>query len=334
MQKPKINFYLPLEKTVSLPESSDVFWQWITETPGLKDLWSIYHLILLTYLHLKEKEFPCSLVREMPEEGIVIAHHSTIPPSLKPSHRLTIVDVMIDKGFLRYPYANFYVVMNPLQKILFSRYFYIPPWTQSSLIPRDPDRGELFENLAFVGTEKTELAEELKTGDFEKRLESLGLSWSVPQRSKWNDFSSYDAVVAIRSFGKELHKNKPALKLFNAWKAGVPAILGAESAYRLTGSKGENYLEVKSLGDLMENIKKLKNDPSLRKKLVKNGKEKLKNFTDDKIAKKWEEFFKNIVIPHHMVFCSSRRARIFFAARNIFTRCYIGLFFKIMRFKS
>lgn len=315
-----IKFYLPLEEAISMPESPEKFWYWLTHTPGLLEYISIYHWILLTYLQLKKRGFPCALVRDMPKEGVVIAHHLTIPPHLKPTEKLTVVDVLVDKAHHTYFNTNFYIIHNQAQKIFFSRCFYISPWPQSQLISRDPQRENLFKNIAFVGTKQNELAKELKSSDFGKQLKTLGLTWYIPERKDWNDLSQVDALIAIRSFKHKPYFNKPALKLINAWKAGVPIIAGDESSYRKIGKPDFDYLEAKSYEELISHIKRLKNDPNLCRRLVENGRKKAAQFSDEKIAKQWVHFLKNAAIPYHHKFTASKGLRSFFIFKTFMKR--------------
>jgi len=159
------------------------------------------------------------------------------------------------------------------------------------------------------------LAPELQTCDWSQQLENMGLHWhpiinqnhwtdfkSVDNR--WNDFSQVDAVVAVRSFNsRSCYLNKPATKLYNAWLAGVPAILGAESAYQAQGEPGSNYLEVKSYDDLVGALEQLKRDRVLRLSLVQNGRIAARSLAYPQIIARWCDFLENRAIPAYKNWC-------------------------------
>jgi hypothetical protein len=94
------------------------------------------------------------------------------------------------------------------------------------------------------------LAPELRESSWTQRVEALGLRWvAVGDTADWNNYSEVDAVLAIRSFSQHKFNHKPASKLYNAWKAEVPAILGCESAYQTERKSELNYLEAASVDD-------------------------------------------------------------------------------------
>lgn len=62
-------------------------------------------------------------------------------------------------------------------------------------------------------------------------LSKLGLKWKVIPKEGWHDYREIDVVVALRPKSTKKHFCKPATRLYNAWIAGVPAILPNESAY-------------------------------------------------------------------------------------------------------
>lgn len=61
----------------------------------------------------------------------------------------------------------------------------------------------------------------------------------------------------MRSFSQNDYYDKPALKLFNARHAGVPAILDAESAYRAERMSELDYIEVMSVDGTLLALKLL-----------------------------------------------------------------------------
>ena len=119
---------------------------------------------------------------------------------------------------------------------------------QPALIARDPARGDRIENIAYKGLSGN-LHPEFHGKAWREFLAARGLRWvtdaveesqSRDDKSKlaWNDYREVDLVLAVRLPSRnvlgrsDLHPRKPATKLYNAWRAGVPALLGPELAYR------------------------------------------------------------------------------------------------------
>ncbi len=311
MIKPSIYFYIPqCFFPKNIPQNVNENWAGF----GL----GIYAWIVQTYLRLKADGFSCELVDTLPQSGIVIIHRNclSVHNPLKPGNNLLLICIKAESNF--YPYAQFHIVQNPLEASKIHDRYYIPHWTQPGLIPRHPQRGNQFKNIVFFGHQNN-IAPELLSHDWEKQLNKLGLNWCpiINQNhwtdyqninNHWNDYSQVDAVVAIRSFGKKnQYINKPATKLFNAWLAGVPAILGYESAYRTEGKPNLNYLEVTSLSKLIFTLKQLKSDFNFRDNLVKQGQNKINQISPEQTTKKWSYFLSEIATPAFEDWCSKPR---------------------------
>jgi len=82
-------------------------------------------------------------------------------------------------------------------------------------------------------------------------LRELELTWHFVGPDRWHDFREVDVVVAVRGFDRHRHANKPPTKLFNAWHAGVPVILGRESAYQHERLSPLDYLEAGSFAEVV-----------------------------------------------------------------------------------
>lgn len=312
MIKYKIYFYIPENLfPPTLPTSADENWSGF----GL----GMYAWTLQTYLRLQADGFPCQLVNHLPEEGIVLVHHNAFrahKKPIKPRSRQLLICIKAEGR--PYPYAQLHIVQNPGEVLVLKDSYYLPHWTQPALIPRHPSRGDRFENIAFFG-HATSLAPELQNPAWEKQLAALGLRWlPIINRNhwnnykqidnRWNDYSNIDAVVAVRSFNRrQTYPDKPATKLYNAWIAGVPALLGAESAYQVEGEMNVNYLEVTSLNDLIAALQQLKNNPALRQTLVKNGYSRVPNLLPEAVTQKWRTFFNECASPAFERWCETPR---------------------------
>src|SRR5204862_3945868 len=134
-------------------------------------------------------------------------------------------------------------------------------------------RGTKFENVAYFGWPQN-LADPLHESAWLRRLAELGLHWRMMPRSQWHDYREVDAVVAIRSFSGRDFGYKPATKLYQAWHAGVPSVLGNESAFIAERRSDLDYLEAKTFDDAVTALRRLKEEPSLRRAMIQNGKQR------------------------------------------------------------
>ncbi|HEY9761058.1 MAG TPA: hypothetical protein V6D07_00965, partial [Trichocoleus sp.] len=226
----------------------------------------IYAWTLQTYLRLTAAGLPCQLVPVLPEEGVVFVHGNALQTErvFQPSPKRLIVSFKAD--VLPGATAQIQIVQNPQEADARTHCYWLPHWPQPGLQPRHPQRGNQLQNVAFFG-HVNNLADELASLDWKAALADLGLCWGprlsghhwsqqVDLPSNWHDYQEVDVIVAVRSFqAREIQRtrnygNKPATKLYNAWLAGVPAILGSESAYRAERQSDLDFLEVNSLDDV------------------------------------------------------------------------------------
>lgn len=294
----------------NLPTSPDENW------PGFG--LGMYTWTIQTYLRLNAIAFPCQLTHELPEEGIILVDHNHLRMTrLRPNQRQFIVCLKQDG--LHYPYAQCHVVQNLQDAQHRAQYHYIPHWPQPGLVQRHPARGDRFENIAFFG-HQVNLAPELQQPTWQKTLANIGLNWcSIANQnhwseyktlnSGWNDYSQVDAIVAVRAFGKrQRFLNKPATKLYNAWLASVPAILGYELAFRREGTPGLNYLEATSPEALLQALKTLKQNLSLRQQLITQGQAEGQKFTASKTVHRWRTFLEKAAFPAFESWCRIPRS--------------------------
>lgn len=321
---PPIYFYLPeCEKLgENIPNKADSY------TPGIyRD--GVYAWTLQTYLRLKEDNFPCHLVGKMPSEGIVLVHRDSLAIDFKPGPNLLLVCLLADKE--KYPYAQLHVLLNPtdrmLQKSNIWQSYYIPHWRQAGLIPRDPARGDRFENIAYFGHERN-LAPQLKALSWYEQIEELGLHFEIVDRRRWNDFSKVDAILAVRSFVDRDFTSKPATKLYNSWHAGVPAILGCETSFQSERKSELDYIEVNSLNDILAALKRLRDDQIFRNAMVENGWRRAEETKPENLVKLWRSFITDVAFPAYQCWVNSSN----WSRQSLFQRQLISL--KISRMQA
>lgn len=300
---PPIYFYFPYYKSfINLPKNVKSYWSWQCAEHSISPMQSGgWFWTLQTYLYLKEHSFPCKLVNTIPDEGIVLSHKDFLDDFLKPSAKLLIVCLRADVD--RHPYAQLHVVQNPYQAIprgfmtLWESHF-IPHWPQPSIIPRNPERGNIFENVTFLGNE-INLVPEFRQQIWYDRLKGLGLKFQKKlNHNEWHDYSDIDVVLAIRELGRHNDwRGKPASKLYSAWHAGVPAILGYESAFQAERKSNLDYLEATSLEEAISALNQLRDKPELRHAMIENGLRRARETQPSNMIFKWQYFLTQIAVP-------------------------------------
>jgi hypothetical protein len=314
MNNPRYYFYIP--KTTGYKR--DAFWTFGNFPKTLDEYYKnpfshacISAWILQTYLHLKESGFTCELVHNLPEEGIVVAFCDSLL-NLKPGPRQLFVSIRADRHY-KQPFAQVHVFQNKKDRLrhcsslrrLFhpGLFCYMPHWPQPNLIPRDTKRGDRFENVAFFGL-SANLAGELRTMAWNQNLQSLGLKWYIVEaKERWNDYSKVDVVLAVRGFNRKRYLDKPASKLYNAWRAGVPAILGSESAFQGERKSKLDYIEVKSTAEILSALKRLKEDAEYRKAIVENGFIQAAKISNEAMIIRWRKLFLEVIGPAYENWC-------------------------------
>jgi hypothetical protein len=284
----QIHFYMPEN---CLPPAEERA-AWMSGTPTRLEqsgkAASVQCWIYLTYARLRNSGLPVQLVHQFPSRGIVVALTGNIPPGYQVPEEIFLVGVVADG--VPHPSAHFHVLQNAAHANRLPNSCYLPHWPQPGLIPRDPDRGDRFENLVFFGDPRN-LAPELRDPDFASRIrEKFGIEFRAAESDRWHDYSEVDAVLAIRAFGSKSFLRKPASKLYNAWQAEAPFLGGADSAFSSHGCPGLNYLRCTSLGEVEAALSKLRNDIAFRRRMVREGRLATEAFLPGKVFERWAAF--------------------------------------------
>ncbi len=264
-----------------------------------RHFWGVgkFNWVLQTYLHLRDAGVACTLDHLLAPAGIVVSHRHFLPDSLEPGAERLLVCVLADKEEPgqcgRHPFAQIHVVQNPRDPMLGGAdpwvAQYLPFWTQIDLVPRSLARGSTFQNIGFFGIE-TNAAAELLAPAWQEWVAARGMTFGVVPRDRWHDYSAMDLVLGIRSFGAETFHWKPATKLHNAWHAGVPAIMGRDSACAAERRGPFDYLEVHSLDGLTAAIDRLAAAPELRVAMSQNGLARANETSDEQLTSSWRDF--------------------------------------------
>lgn len=302
MSKPAIYFYIPRDKfSEDWPKSLADNW---VAFGGGANVWSYF-----TPVALREHGYPVHITTEMPDEGIVLSHSQYLPQKRITNDRTLLICIRADYG--RNHVAQMHVVQNAAQEryqgkdffeylLLPGPSYFIPYWPQPGLVPRDPARGDRFENLVYMGARQN-LAAEFKSDEWRQEMEAAGINFVMTMdRACWHDYSAVDAILAVRSLSKSRYLRKPPSKLVNAWLAGVPAVLGPDSAFRALRQSEFDYLEVTSLQAARDSILRLRDDVSLRTRMREVGMQRGSEYSVAAIAGRWERFFEEFAIPYYL----------------------------------
>lgn len=175
---------------------------------------------------------------------------------------------------------------------------WLPMFPQQGLKPRDRSRGDAVTRAVFVGC-RHQLDRALQAPAFVRKLkDELGVDLDVVHKGRaqeWRDYAAADVVVAVREADPGLHVAKPPSKIINAWLAGVPAILGRESAPRSLRTNDLDFVEVDATPDaVFAALAKMKRDPAYYAQLRARCDVKAAEFSRAALAKKWADLIDEI----------------------------------------
>lgn len=253
--------------------------------------------VLQTYLRLRAAGHPVELAATPPGDGLIVYHAKHGREIARYGRRLGEAVLVGVRGDNREPTtADFQVLQNRVYEDGRSRFF-VPSWPQPGLLGRDPARGSRIERVVFKGF-AANLHPDFRAPAWRAELRRRGIEWivdAVDFRGRqtavdalhWSDFRDVDLVVAVRPADRRGYTGKPAAKLYNAWLAGVPALLGAEPAYRELRSSPLDYFEVDSVASALAALDRLRADPALYQAMVAHGRGRAAAFAPEAIASLW-----------------------------------------------
>jgi hypothetical protein len=268
------------------PKTTQEDWRPFGDWPSLMHLLSVC---------LAEAGLPVQTVSALPDRGVVIGHTGDLNFHTPPP--LDVYLVCYQGDWERSLWANEHIVSNHYQAChgplttadrIFGvgpRY-HLPFIPEPQLTPRALIRADRFENIAYMGTPYN-LIPELQTAEWNERLSPLGLKFHVEADvSKQGDYSQVDAIVAVRPENRN-PKQKFANKLWNAWRAGVPAILGPEPGFQEKRKSDLDYIEARNADAVYEALQKLARNPALRQAMVANGFARCGECSREALVQEW-----------------------------------------------
>lgn len=259
-----------------------------------------------TYLRLRNAGYPVRIASEAPASGLVVFHakhkHAL---ARETAGRRGIVFVAIRADNSSPLLADFEVLQSGRFADNCSR-FWIPFWPQPGLLPRDRARGTTLERVAYMGRIEN-LHPDFRGEKWRRELAALGLEWVLREVRfervsgsngaagkptppiDWEDYRTLDAILAVRPNDRELRFAKPASKLINAWRAGVPALLGPEFASREIRRSDDDYLEVSSVREALAALVRLRDEPGLYARMVAAGELRAPEFSFATLTARWAQ---------------------------------------------
>jgi hypothetical protein len=216
--------------------------------------------------------------------------------------------------------ANFVIDQNSLRRS--STGAWIHHWPQPGLISRSLHRGDKIESAVFKGFSAS-LDREIINENVISRITGLGINFKIDDFDEnnvciWHDYSNSDIVVAIRNLTKYSINNKPASKLYNAWRAGVPAILGPEPAYQALRRSELDYLEVRTSEDVINSIELLVRQPDLYRRMMVNYAERAEEINNGLVRRMWISIINDSIGPLFQSFldCSEVKKEFIYFLKN------------------
>ncbi len=288
---PVVRFFLPGETDLDRLRSLDPDQDWRDLIRG-EHSW-----ILQTFLRLNRAGHPVELVAEPCGPGLVVYHAKHGRALMRHARRLREAVLVGVRADLREPLtADFQVLQNRVW-VDDRRLFFVPLWPQPHLLPREPSRGTGVTRIAFKGF-ASNLHPDFLDPRWNEELAQRGIEWEFDATGyegnataaallNWCDYRDVDLVLAVRPADPGGHRCKPATKLYNAWAAGVPALLGAEPAFRELRESELDYFEVGSMGDALAAIDRLRAVPELYRAMAEHGRARARAFAPEAIVASW-----------------------------------------------
>jgi glycosyltransferase involved in cell wall biosynthesis len=296
-----VTFYIPDEPNLAelLHIDPDRDWQLMRR----RQRW-----LLQTYLRLLHAGHPVKASGSLPSSGIIVfhaMHKRYVHRLLDPASPVVLLGIRGDKRQILH--ADYELVQNGRWADDRQRFF-IPYWPQPGLIPRETSRGTRVTRISYKGFDLN-LHEYFRSNGWTRWLIDQGVTWDCSSMShdlseqhgvnvNWHDYSNVDVAIAlrpkpIRRHEKNGYTGKPATKLYNAWIASVPAILGPEYAYQEIRKSDLDYLEASDPESVKSAILRLKNNPRLYRAMVDNGRHRAAEYSQQKILEQWEALLFN-----------------------------------------
>lgn len=248
--------------------------------------------IVRTYLELKTRGYNVEFIPEISEHQtcVIYAPHVRLR-SVTCRHSLIVV-----QGDNWRPRVCTARVVPNRRQVRCELDQYIPHWQQPGLIPRNPARGIQLERVGFMGN-LLNLAPDLRSQSFQEALGRLGCTLEIRGPARWHDFSDIDLVVGLRASSHPATSMKPATKLFNAWAAGCPALLGNEAGYSQERRQDVDFLTVRNAADVLNAVQRLRRDTQFYQAMIDRAAVRAYETSSEVLVGQWVEFIRGVTSP-------------------------------------
>jgi len=256
--------------------------------------------VIQTYLRLKSSLASAGIAATIGETLVPmcvnVAHRDCLNRLLTPYFRSFVVGIRADRPpvFL----CNVEVVQNDLQPRT-ARTAFLNLWPQPGLVARDPARGSRVERMAYFGRSSS-LPAWFHDPAWHKALAAIGVTFEI-RDTRWFDYSDVDVVLAHRVEAATMLRQKPASKLTNAWRAGVPALLANEPAYAALRAGDLDYIAIDSPTDVLAALERLRSMPAHYAAMAANGRSRGAAFSVEAVKAQWMRFLLFRVMPEAAV---------------------------------
>jgi hypothetical protein len=247
--------------------------------------------IIQAFQLLRRRGYNVQLSGQARNDAVNIVHRDDLRHAGNPLQNfLVTVRADRDPAFV----SHFEIVQNRWS-VWSATDIYVPHWPQPGLIPRVADRGSRIENVVYCGKAEN-LARELRSDEFAAALRDRGMTLHIRSDDWWN-YEDTDVVLAVRA-GEPFYLDiKPASKLVNAWLAGCPAILSREAGYTELREGPLDYLEARSVEDVLGALDRLRSQQTLFDDMVANGRRRAADHAQDAVLASWETALRTRIIP-------------------------------------
>ena len=185
------------------------------------------------------------------------------------------------------------IAQNALQLARNERF--IPLWPQPGLVPRDAQRGERIECIAYhgrTGTAPPWFASEA----FARAMARRDMRFEV-RETGWGEYREVDVALAVRDELPGILATKPATKVYNGWLSRVAVLASPEPAYREVRRRPIDFLEVCDARTVLDAIDLLRANPRLYNAMVANGLARSAEFNVEAIRARWLALLDHEVVP-------------------------------------
>lgn len=127
-------------------------------------------------------------------------------------------------------------------------------------------------------------------------LAAIGVTFEI-REARWFDYADVDVVLAHRVEAPTMLRQKPASKLTNAWRAGVPALLSNEPAYASLRASDLDYIAIDSPTDVLAALQRLRAMPTRYAAMAAKGRSRGAAFSVAAVKAQWMRFLLFRVLP-------------------------------------